>query len=355
MEDVLDLFRNDVFSTASLYRVVDNATYVPQILTGSGIFTDVPVMGDLIHLYEEDNTVRLIPTTERGAPDTQAIRDVGRIRTLRTVRLSKKDSVRASELLNVAAVGLPQNVRLRNVAELVNERMSKLRDDMEMTMEFQLLGALKGKLIDADGTTVVTDFFAELGVTQGAIVDVNFSTLTEDAFQEFFVNNFFRPIIRSLKDRRGPGTRIGVLCGDNFWSELMKHPGFRAIWKLEMQARAIARASNPLVQPNAWLSVDYAGFTWWNYMGTDDGTTIAVETNLAYFFPINAKDVFVTYLAPGETFDQVGQGMKGKPFYPMIRPDPRAHPEFVDLLMRRYPLPACIYPKALMRAKIFGT
>lgn len=355
MEDVLDIFRNDAFSTASLHRVVKNVTYVPQVLTGMGLFTDMPVMSDLIHLYEEDQTIRLIPTTERGAPDTVAIPDIGRIRTLRAVRLSKKDTVRASELLNVAPEALPIPVRLRNTAELVNERLTKLRDDMEMTTEFQLLGALKGKLLDADGTTVVTDFFAELGVTQGAIVDVNFGTLTEDAFQEFFVNNFFRPIIRSLKDRRMPGTRIGVLCGDNFWSELMKHPGFRSIWKLEMQARSIARASNPLVQPNAWLSVDFAGFTWWNYMGTDDGTTIAVETNLAYFFPIGAKDVFVTYLAPGETFDQVGLGMKGKPLYPMIRPDVRAHPEFVDILLRRYPLPACIYPKALMRAKIFGT
>lgn len=355
MEDVFDIFRNDAFSTASLHRMVDNVTYVPQALTSLGLFTPEPISGDLVHLYEEDNTIRLIPFTERGTPNTMEIRDVGRIRSLKTPRLSPQDTVRASELGNVANMALARNIRLRSAGELVNKRMGKLRQRMAMTKEFQYLNAIKGKLLDSDGTTVYADFFAEMGVTQPAIVDVPFATLTEDEFNEFFVNNFFRVIMRALKDRKGAGTRIGVAVGDNWWSAMMKHPGFREIWKLEMQARAIARSANPLVQPSAWLSVEFAGFTWWNYMGTDDGTTVAVETNMAYFFPIGAQDVFVEYLGTGETFDQTGPGVLGRPLYPMVRRDPRDHPEFVDIMLRNYGLPACIFPKALMRAKIAGT
>lgn len=355
MEEVLDIFRNDAFSTATLERVVSNIDFVPQALGELGVFSGdnvKPIDTEFVILYEEDGTFHIIPTTERGSPDVMQTRDQGRFRALKCPRISKKDTVRASELLGVANQALPSTIRLRNAVELVNERLGKLRSDRELTFEYHRLGSMQGKLLDADGTTVIYDYYAEMGVTQAPIIDVDFANITEADFMMFFQDNFYRPTLRALKNRKTPTTQLAALVGDGFWSRLQRHPGFREIYKLEMQARAIARATNPLVQPNAWMSVDFGGVLWINYMGTDDGTTVAVASDMAYFFPLNAKDVFRLYLAPGETFSQVGPGIKGKLEYPIIRPDPRADPEFIDILLRSYALHACIYPKALSRARI---
>lgn len=352
MEHVLDIFRNDAFSTATLQRVASNVDYIPQALGEMNIFTPAPIDTVFVIIFEEDGKIRLIPTTERGAPDIMQSRDKGRFRALMTPRVSKRDQVNASEILGVANVALPQAVRLRSAAELVNERLSKLISEQEATAEYHRLGALQGKLMDVDGTTVISDYFAELGFAQPPIIDVDFANITDDEFMMFFQTNFFIPTMRVLKDRKSTSTFLASLVGDNFWAKLQTHPGFREIYKLEMQARAIARAANPLVQPNAWMTVDFGGVRWIHYMGTDDGTTIAIPTNEARFFPMNAKDVFVKYMAPGETLSQVGPGVKGKEQYVILRIDPRDDPEFIEIIVRRYHLHACLFPQALSRARI---
>lgn len=351
MDQVLDIFRNDAFSTANLRRVVSNVDYVPQFLRNSGMFKPVGIDTEYVIVLWDDQKVRIIPTTERGAPDIMQNRDKGKMILLKTPRISKIDSVRASELMGVANTALPQNVRIRNAAELVNERTARLKSDKEMTLEYHAMGAVAGgKILDADGVTVVADFYTEFGIAPPALVDVDFPNISEDNFMMFFQDTFLRPTMRVLKDRKTPTTQLGALVGDTFWNKLMTHPGFREIYKLEMQARAISRATNPLVQPNAWMEVDFGGIRWINYMGTDDGTTIAVPTNEVRFFPLNVQDMWEVYYAPGETFSQVGQ--KGQPEYLMIRPDPRADPEFIDITVRTYALHACLFPQALSRARI---
>lgn len=352
MEEVLNIFRNDAFSTATLQRVVSNVDYIPQALGEMNLFEPKPIDTVFVIIYEEDGKIRLIPTTDRGAPDIMQSRDAGRFRALRTPRVSKRDQVNASELLGIANMALPENVRIRNAAELVNERLGKLRSEQEATAEYHRLGALQGKLMDVDGTTVIADYFTEFGFAQPPIIDVDFANITEEEFMMFFQTNFFMPTMRVLKDRKTPSTYLAALVGDNFWAKLQTHKGFRSIYLLEMQARAVARAANPLVQPNAWMTVDFGGVRWIHYMGTDDGTTIAIPTNEARFFPVNAKDMFVKYMAPGETLSQVRQGEKGRQEYPIIRIDPRDDPEFIEIILRRYHLHACLFPQALQRARI---
>jgi hypothetical protein len=38
--------------------------------------------------------------------------------------------------------------------------------------------------------------------------------------------------------------------------------------------------------------LNYGGITFVNYRGTDDGTTVGVDTNKCKFFPANAPGVF---------------------------------------------------------------
>jgi hypothetical protein len=352
MELTLDIFRNDAFSVTSLRRQVANTPFIPRMLGDMGLFAPKPISTRNVLLYEEDGNVRLIPVTEIGSPDVQQIRDKGRLRALTTVRLAKMDTVRASELLGIANEALPENIRMRNAVELVNKRMSKLKSDMEATKELHRLGALQGKLLDADGTTVIYDYFAEYGVATPPVININFSTTSEADLMMFFQENVYVPMQLALKNRAAGGFTVGALVGDYYWGRLMRHPGFRNVYVYMQQAQALARAANPLVQPNNWQEVEFAGIRWINYRGSTAGE-IGIPTNQAKFFPIGAQDVFDVYWSPGETLQDITD--EGKPEYPYIQPDVRDQMQaHVDIHLRAYPLYACIFPKALLSSTATG-
>lgn len=350
MELSLDIFKNDAFSVQSLQRVVDNTPYIPQEIGQMGLFAPKPILTKQVLLYEEDGSVTIIPVTERGAPDVQQVRDQGRLRALETLRLSKKDTVRAGELFGVANTALSQDIRLRNAQNLVASRTQRLKSDMEATKELHRLCALQGKLntVRADGTPYTINFFTEYGIAEPTPITIDFANTAEDDLAMDIQEDFLQPMILSLQNRASLGVRIGALCGDGFWSKLMRHPAVREIWKAQQVGRAIAMQQNPLASPNLWDRIWYAGIEWIHFRGSTNNE-IAVPTNQAVMFPIGAQDVFNVYWSPGETLLDVNQ--EGRPEYLYVQPDWRdAMPEFVDIVLRSYPLYACIYPKCLMRA-----
>lgn len=352
MELSLDILRNDTFSYVNLQRVAGSTTYVPQTLGRMQLFTPQPIVGNIVHLYEEDSVIRLIPTSELGTPDIRLIPDIGRMRALKTTRLAQVTSVRASELVGIANTSLPETIRVRNAQTLLTKRTAKMKSNLEYTKELHRFGAIQGKLLDADGTRVIADYFDLFGLSQPALIDVDFANIPEEQLLQFFQDTFLRPSMIALQDggRATPGMYYASIVGDGFWSKLMTHPGFRKIYELNMQAQAVARATNPLVVPNMWMEVDFAGIRWINYQGTRT-VEIAVPFNEARFFPVGAQDVFEVYWGSGETLQDATE--PGQPEFLYIQPDTRDQmPSFMDAFLRSYPLYACIFPKALARARV---
>lgn len=355
MELTLDIFKNDAFSVTTLQRVVKNTPYFPTMLGDMGLFTPKPINTKEVLLYEEDGNVRIIPVTERGAPDIQQIRNEGRLRALTTSRLSKKDTVRAGELMGVANMALPESIRLRNAVELVNERTTQLKTDLEATKELHRFGGLQGKLLTTreDGSAYTINFFTEYGIAEPSAININFSTTAEADLQMFFQENIMQPMMLSLKNRATMGTRVGALCGDAFWGKLMRHAAVRKFYELQQTGAGLAMGTaGTLSANNLWGHVYFAGVDWYHFRGSTGGE-IAVPTNDAILFPIGAKDVFNVYWAPGETLLDITD--KGQPEYLYVQPDVReAMPEFVDIVLRSYPLYACIYPQCLMKLTATG-
>lgn len=346
MEMTLDIFKNNAFSTIQLQRTVDNAPYIPQTLGSMQIFEPKPIETLEVLLYEKDGGFALIPFSERGSPDVQQIRREGRIRALPTFRLSKKDTVRAGELTGIADKALPENIRIRNAMDLVNERTSQLKTDLEATKEYNRLNALQGYTLDADGSTRL-NMFTQYGMSVPSVVNFNFSTIAAGTLAVYIQQNVRDPILDSLKQRKTPTTTVHALVGDTFWYSLIQHADVREIWKLEQQTRAITMAMNPLAQPPRYESITFGNVTFHHYEGSTAGE-IDVGTNDAHFFPVGAKDVFCAYWAPGETLlDATG---KGKPQYLYVQPDPNDQmPSYVDIVLRSQMLYACIYPAALLK------
>ena len=60
---------------------------------------------------------------------------------------------------------------LEGVQAVVNQRMSEMATKMDATLEHLRVGAIKGQILDADGTAVIYDLFTEFGVTAHTEID----------------------------------------------------------------------------------------------------------------------------------------------------------------------------------------
>src|SRR3546814_596578 len=183
---------------------------------------------------------------------------------------------------------------------------------------------------------------------------VNFSAIAAGGLGVYFQRNFYDPIIAVLKanGRFVPGVRIGALVGDEFWYSLITHPDVRARWEAIEQAEVVALAMNPLLNLPTYAEITIGQITFQHYEGSSVGD-IDIDPDDAVFYPIGAPDVFNVYWAPGETLNDITA--PGRPEYLYIQPDVRTQmPSFVDFFFAAYPLYACIFPSALMRATKTG-
>jgi hypothetical protein len=341
----LDIFRTDDFRATTMTEMVADIDYVPYELDALGIFEPEYLNTTTVTLYQENGELNRIPTTERGTPEPTADRRGRVLRQFDGHRLAKRDIVRSHEVQDILSAHLPQPVRLQNANDLVTERQSRLLDDLNYTKEFHRLGALQGTVYDADGVSLVDDWYEAFGISRPAAITFDFSKFVavEDqgklrAMVDADINT---PMQRALKRRMRPGTRPHALVGDDFWAALTASPAY--------ERSMLTDAGRVTINDSRlWNSVDLGGVVWHHYFGSDD-KALTIADDEAIFFPVGAKDVFKAYFMPGENFAEANQ--RGQEEYSIISWDYRPNMlEWVEIYVKSYPVFACLCPQALMRA-----
>lgn len=341
----MDIFHNDAFSAASLLKAVEKFEYVPQFLGslevgGLPLFEPEPVRTTVVAIEQRDNTLALVPTSPRGAPPTQKAKDPRNIRNFNTVRIAPSDRLMADEIQNIRAFG--SETELMQVQEEVARRLYRLRLDIELTHEYQRLGAVMGKVYDADGATLIYNYFSEFGIAEPSEIDFDLDNANPaPGAVRKKCTQVVRNITRALGSLAVPTMQVIGLCGDAFWDDLTSHPEVRETY-LNYEAAAALR------EGVAWSEFFYGGIRFVNYRGTDDNSKVAVGTDKCAFFPAGAPGVFKMAFAPAETFEWVNT--PGREAYPMIVVD-KDRQMWADIELYSYPLPICTRPAALQRAK----
>lgn len=342
----LDVFRQDAFSLLSLTEAINQQDFQPGFFRSRGIFTPKRVRTDRVTIEHLDGTLSLIPFSERGAPLDQQVTSKRQIRDFRTPRIAKQDRITASELANIRAFGTESE--LQQVQAEVAARLNGpdgLMRDVELTWENMLLGAIQGVVVDADGSTILYDYFQEFGVAQAAEIDFDLDNATpaSGAIRKK-CNQVVRQMMKAAKGAWIPGrTMVEAVCGDAFWDDLTAHPEVRGTY-LNTQSAADLRNDVGM----AYETFTYGGIRWVNYRGTDDDTTVAIDTDKAKFYPVNAPQAFILAFSPGEFFDTIN--LPGQDVYAMTIPDEKRN-AFVDIEVYSYPLPICTRPAMLQRAR----
>src|SRR5918994_1692033 len=90
-------------------------------------------------------------------------------RSLVVPHIALEDTILADEVQNVRAFG--SESMLEGVQAVVNQRMSEMATKMDATLEHLRIGAIKGQILDADGSAVIYDLFTQFGVTQHTEID----------------------------------------------------------------------------------------------------------------------------------------------------------------------------------------
>jgi hypothetical protein len=338
----LDIFKQDAFSTIQMLSAIEKVDYQPQFLGTLNLFEPEPLIGtDQIMIEERDSTLSLIQTSERGAPLAQRTTEKRKVRSFMTSRIAKKDRLMASELFRIRAFG--SETELMQVQREVARRLAGpagLMRDVELTWENMRLGAVQGIVTDADGSTIV-NFFTEFGVAQPAEVALDLANTADGALKQK-ITAIVRAMQRAAKGVWTPQTRIVGLCGDAFYDEFTNHAEVRNTYKNWTAAADLRKGAE-------WNTpFPYGGVDWINYRGTDDTSTVAVNTDRAKFFPVNAPGAFKVAWAPGEFFDTIA--MPGQPVYPKVIVDDERQ-AWADIEVYSYPLFLCTRPAMLQRAK----
>lgn len=333
----IDLFNDDAFGLFEITAALDRVPYRPQLLGQLSIFTPRPISTTTFGIERQGNALNLVKTTPRGAPLPQLANPGRDLRYFGTVRVAKGDRLNASEIQNLRAFGTESEFAQVQTETL--RRMTRLRNDVELTLEHHRLGAIQGLVLDADGE-VLFNWFDLWGITQPAVIDFELDDPDTDVRGK--IRNVKRTMQRASEGGWTPGTSVGALTGDEFFDSLVNHPQIKET-KLNTD-----RGAALLENIQGFSSIEIEGVTFINYRGTDEGSTIAIPGDEARFFPIGGNDLFQHVMSPGETFDVVNT--PGREIYAMTIPDERRN-AFVDLEVYSYPAMVATRPQMLLRGR----
>lgn len=336
----MDIFNNDAFSLVNMTAAVDKMPFVPGFIGSLGIFDSEGVTTSVVSIEEKAGSLKLINTSPRGGQIEMGSTDRRKMRNFSIPRLAKGDQVYASEVQGIRAFG--SETELQTVVRLIAEKQRKLLTELQLTLEYHRLGALQGILLDADGSTLY-NYFTEFGIAQPAEIDFNLDAVSpaEGVLVNLIRNSVKRPIIRALGNAFNPGVRIIALCGDTFYDQFTQHNDVRVTYKNWQAAESLRSA-------DVFSSFRFGEIDWVNYQGTDDNSTVAINTNQVKFVVTGVPGLYRRFNGPGETMETVNT--IGMDYYSMLIRDLQRN-MWVQPEVYAYPLHICTRPEILLRGR----
>ena len=334
---MLDIFRGDAFGVVPLSIAINNLKFVPGYVSSIGLFTERSVATTSVAIEERNNILTLVAPTPRGSPGHTMPKPRRSMRMLGVPHFEINDAIMAEEVQGVRPFG--QETGTEAVMTKVAERMQYAGQSLEYTQEHARVGAIKGIITYADGTTL--NLYNEYGLTQPANIDMNLDAAPASGA----VRKQCQAIIRTMGTNLDGQAFSGVeaICGDDFFDALIMNPEVRATYLQTSEASELRQQY--VATGQSWGSFPFGGIKWTNYRGYALGAPM-VEANMAYLYPTGVPDLFPTVLAPAdyiETVNTMGQARYVKQY--QMQNDKGIH---MDVQMNA--LNFCTRPYALQRA-----
>lgn len=299
----LDIFNDDAFSVQSLTRNINEAPFQPMAIQQMGLFSEEGIRTTTLSIEKKGTTLTLIPAAERGSSGRVEKNDKATLVPISTVHLPQRAAVLADEVQNVRAFGTEGE--LETVQNIVNKKLEKLRRNIDVTLEYQRIGAIKGQVLDADGSTVILDLFTAFGVSQTTHAMVLGTSTTS-------VKQKITEATRKVETQLGGIMHRGMvaLCGTAFFDKLVGHDKVAAAYDRYLDGQFFRESQRN--QEGTGPGFPFVGVNWREYKGSVGGVPFVADDE-AWLVPLGVADLFISNFAPADYMETVNT--IGLPYY----------------------------------------
>jgi hypothetical protein len=317
----------DLFTVANLTAAVNKLPAVPGKVGAMGLYEEKGITSTTVIIDEYEGRLILVPNTSRN--DDPAPTKGGKRKRIsfETLHLPTSRPILPGQLQGVSGFGL-ENAATPQVT-VINDVLQEQKNSIEATREFQRVGGLRGKLLDADGSVMV-DLFDEFGVEQK-----KFTVPLGNAGTNVkkFCLDAKRHAEKKLNGVMVTGFR--ALCGPAWFDSLTDHDKVKAAFAAYQEAQ-------DRLGGDMRSGFTFGGIEFIEYDVTVSGQRYIPE-NVAQVFPVG-KGVFKMFNAPANYNETVNS--IGLPFY--SKGEPRKMGKGWDTEVQANPLAMCLFPEALV-------
>lgn len=197
--------------------------------------------------------------------------------------------VTASDVSGIAAFG--STTTLETVTERVMDVNLTTKNILDQTTAYRQLSAIKGVVMDGDGTTVLQDLYSLFGVTQ---TTVNFDLSNTATDVKAKCAQVRRLIAKNVMGDRVTGVRC--IVSTEFMDLLKDHKSVKELYANWYAAATLSGASTD--------EFSFGGITFVESVAEVGGLRF-VAAGEGHAYPLGTVDTFLEVAAPAETVDWV--------------------------------------------------
>ncbi len=314
----------------------------------AGMFPERSVTTTTVMIEQSNGSLNIVASRPRNAAADKVTADKRVVRYLGIPHIPIQDVVLPGEIQDVRMFG---SQGAQTNAVVLNEKQAKMRMILDQTREFLACGALKGIVLDADGSTLC-NLYTEFAIAGPVAVPTVGSHMTLD----FVLDNDNTVVMKKVlavkrhieMNLRGESmSGIRCLCSSTFYDAFTTHPEVVAAFD-----RYMALGQN--------LATDYrkgftfGGITFEEYNATwtdkDGNARVGITADQGICFPEGTGDTFKTVVAPGNFTDAVNQ--PGQAYYARMAEINPGMGQGWKLWAESNLLPICKRPEVLVTVTI---
>ena len=330
---MLNPFELDAFNVTSLTASINLLPNNYGKLEEMNLFPQKSVRTRTIAVEEQNGVLNLLPTQMPGGPSTYEGRSKRKMRSFTIPHIPHDDIILPEEIQGVRAFG--SETEMQVMANIVVDHLQSMRNKHAITLEHLRMGALKGNILDADGSTLY-NLYDEFEITPKT---VNFALGTASTD----VKKKCLEVVRHIEDNlKGEVMReIHCLVSSEFFDALTSHSKVKEAYERWQDGAALRNDMRS--------GFPFGGIVFEEYRGqaTDaSGTTRRfIASSEGHCFPLGTMNSFVTYFAPADFNETVNT--LGLPLY--AKQTARKFDRGIEIHTQSNPLPLCLRPAVLVK------
>ncbi|NBN62790.1 major capsid protein [Pannonibacter tanglangensis] len=333
----LNIFEDDAFSVQSLTAVVNDRPYRPGQVSAMGLFEEDGVNTTTVSIERDGATLGLVEPTPRGGPGETTADTRRDLIAFRVDHYQRDDAVLADEVQNMRAFG--SESELETVTARVMKKMERHLADLDMTLEFTRVGAMKG-IVTARSGTVLHNLYSRFSIAVPASIslELDVDSTRVDEILEKDVCWSIEDSLDSFYDG------FYVLTGRDFHLKLWNHPRLRETF-LATEGAAALRGPVP-------DRFQVGKFTFERYRtgrrAREDAGAAYIADDEARVAPRGVPGLFITRFSPADYEETVNTD--GLPRYMRQWAMPNGKGRHFEV--QSNPISMCTRPQALRRLQL---